>query len=69
MAPIVAPGVAPGVASIGAGHRVFVDGRVVGEGPGPLEVPCGRHAVKVGSGGKTQSLDLPCGGETTLTAL
>ncbi len=50
----------------GEGRRIFVDGKVVGEGPGPLTVPCGSHAIKVGSAGKTQQIDVPCGGEITL---
>ena len=50
-----------------AGHRVFVDGRVVGEGEGPFLVPCGKRAVKVGSRGKVQNVDLPCGGELSVT--
>jgi hypothetical protein len=49
-----------------AGHRVFVDGRQVGEGTDPIVVPCGRHAVRIGSGGKDVTLDIPCGGETSL---
>jgi hypothetical protein len=51
----------------GVGHRVFVDGRVVGEGPGPLQVPCGSHEVKVGSLGTPKTLDLPCGAAITIT--
>jgi len=51
----------------GAGHRVYVDGRVLGEGPGPLLAPCGSHEVKVGSQGTAKTLDLPCGGAITLT--
>jgi hypothetical protein len=43
------------------GHRVFVDGRVVGEPPAVVFAPCGRHVVKVGSTGRDQLLDVPCG--------
>jgi hypothetical protein len=38
-----------------------VDGRVVGQTPAVLTVPCGRHDVKVGSAGSHQSVDVPCG--------
>jgi hypothetical protein len=48
------------------GHRIFVDGRVVGAGPDPLTVKCGHHTVKIGSAGKPRIKDLPCGGEITL---
>lgn len=44
-----------------AGHRVFVDGRVAGDGSKPLHVKRGKHAIKIGSSGKTQSIDVPCG--------
>ncbi len=46
-----------------AGHRVYVDHRVAGDGAKPIEVSCGVHAVRVGSHGKAKSLDVPCGGE------
>ncbi len=48
-----------------AGHRVFVDGKLVGQGTGSFRVACGRHTVKVGSSGTPASLDVPCGGEVT----
>jgi hypothetical protein len=51
----------------GASHRVFVDGRVVGEGPGPMTAPCGPHEVKIGSLGTPKIVDLPCGGAITIT--
>jgi hypothetical protein len=44
------------------GHRLFVDGVVVGETPTPVRVACGQHVVKVGSAGTEQSIDVPCGG-------
>jgi hypothetical protein len=53
----------------GSGRRVFVDGKVVGEGPGPLVVPCGTHSIKVGSSGKVQTVDVPCGGDILVPAL
>ena len=44
-----------------AGHRIFLDGRVVGEGTAPIRVPCGQHSVRVGSAGRLQNVDVPCG--------
>jgi hypothetical protein len=49
-----------------SGHRIFVDGRVVGSGPEPVTVKCGRHSIKIGSAGKPRIKDLPCGSEITL---
>jgi hypothetical protein len=48
------------------GHRIYVDGRVVGSGPEPVTVKCGRHSIKIGSAGKPRIKELPCGGEITL---
>ncbi|MEO8876456.1 MAG: protein kinase [Polyangiaceae bacterium] len=42
-------------------HRVFVDGKPVGEGPGTYFVPCGAHTVKIGSSGKPREVDVACG--------
>src|SRR5207237_4504098 len=50
-----------------AGHRVFIDGRIAGNSPGPLRVPCGTHVVRVGSAGKNQTVEVPCGDEVTVT--
>jgi 5-formaminoimidazole-4-carboxamide-1-beta-D-ribofuranosyl 5'-monophosphate synthetase len=41
---------------------VFVDGKVVGVGAATIHVPCGSHAVKVGSTGLEKTLDIPCMG-------
>jgi hypothetical protein len=49
----------PGYAS---GHRLFVDGRVVGGAGQPVRTRCGVHVVKVGSAGRPQVVDIPCGG-------
>jgi tetratricopeptide (TPR) repeat protein len=49
-----------------AGHRIFVDGRVVGQGKGDLTVPCGARAIRIGSQGKLQSVRVPCGGRVAL---
>jgi hypothetical protein len=46
------------------GHRIFVDGRTVGQTPQSVLVKCGRAAVKIGSAGHWRVLDLPCGKET-----
>jgi len=43
-------------------HRVFVDGLVRGNGGDVIRVTCGRHWVRVGSAGRVQSVDVPCGG-------
>ncbi len=48
------------------GHRVFIDGRVVGEGEGPYTVACGAHDVRIGSKGKLQKVEVACGNETTV---
>jgi len=48
------------------GHRIFVDGRVVGSGPAPVKIKCGKRKIKIGSGGKPRVAELPCGGELTL---
>jgi serine/threonine-protein kinase len=52
--------------SSAAGHRVFVDGRVASDGAKPIDVACGHHSVRVGSHGKAQSIDVPCGGAIDL---
>jgi serine/threonine-protein kinase len=49
------------------GHRIYVDERVVGEGTAPIRVRCGRHSVRVGSAGRLQHLDVPCGDALALT--
>jgi serine/threonine-protein kinase len=50
-----------------AGHRIFVDGRVVGDGAQPAVVRCGPHEVKIGSAGTPEHVDVPCGASLTLT--
>jgi serine/threonine-protein kinase len=47
-------------------HRVFVDGFARGVGGDLIRVPCGRHAVRLGSYGHTLSVDVPCGGTVTV---
>jgi eukaryotic-like serine/threonine-protein kinase len=50
-----------------AGHRVFVDGKVVGETPGPIQVRCGKRNVQVGSAGASRDVNVPCGGSVQVT--
>lgn len=42
-------------------HRIFVDGKVVGETPATVTLACGPHAVRLGSAGALQRVDVPCG--------
>lgn len=49
------------------GHRVYVDGHVVGQSPGTFHVRCGRHAVRIGSGAATKTVNVPCGGFADLS--
>jgi hypothetical protein len=46
-----------------AGHRVYVEKKVVGESPGTFTVRCGWHSVKVGSQGTEKNVNVPCGGD------
>ena len=50
-----------GTEAASAGHRIFVDGAVVGETPAVVPVACGKHTVKIGSAGKLQDVDVACG--------
>lgn len=43
-------------------RRVYVDGRLIGDGPEKLVVPCGSREVKIGSSGKPKTIAVPCGG-------
>jgi serine/threonine-protein kinase len=43
-------------------HRIYVDGRVIGEGYGSFDVRCGVRVVRVGSAGHDQRIVVPCGG-------
>jgi len=51
-----------------AGHRVFVDGRVVDVNGSRAVVPCGTHEVRIGSRGTPRTFDVACGGETAIPA-
>ena len=47
-----------------AGHRVYVDGRVVEVKNSRASVPCGTHEVRIGSSGTVRTLGVACGAET-----
>ena len=49
------------------GQPIFVDGHPVAVGPGDIRLSCGRHAIRVGSPGKSQTVVVPCGGSLTLS--
>jgi serine/threonine-protein kinase len=46
-----------------SGRRVWIDERLVGQTPESFTVKCGRRHVRVGTAGKVQAVDVPCGGE------
>jgi hypothetical protein len=48
------------------GHRIFVDERIVGQTPHAVLVKCGAATVKIGSAGRTRSIDVPCGNEIAI---
>ena len=48
------------------GHRVFVDGRAMAVTLAPMQLPCGRHTLRIGSSGKPRVTDLACGQPVTL---
>jgi hypothetical protein len=48
------------------GHRIYVDSRVVSSGDKPVKVGCGAHTLRIGSAGRPQVVDLPCGGQHTV---
>jgi hypothetical protein len=43
------------------GHRIFVDGRTMGQTPQSVPVRCGKASVKIGSAGHLRVVDIPCG--------
>jgi serine/threonine protein kinase len=49
------------------GRRIFVDEKTVGQTPESVTVKCGSHMVRLGSSGKPQKIDVPCGGEITVS--
>jgi serine/threonine-protein kinase len=48
------------------GRRIFVDEKTVGQTPQSVTTKCGVRQIRLGSSGKTQSIDVPCGGEITV---
>jgi hypothetical protein len=48
------------------GHRVYVDGKMVGVPPTPIIIGCGQHVVRIGSAGKDRDVFVPCGGRLSL---
>jgi serine/threonine protein kinase len=66
-APLAAPPPSPTRGTLltpprAASHRIYVDGRVIGEGHRSFEVRCGVRLVRVGSAGRDQRVVVPCGG-------
>lgn len=49
-----------------AGHRVFADGRLVCTTGMRCVLPCGHHRVRLGSAGREQIVDIPCGGSIAI---
>jgi hypothetical protein len=47
-------------------HRVFVDGQARGAGGDIIRLPCGKHSVRLGSTGRVQSIEVPCGGTVAI---
>ncbi|MBX3207896.1 MAG: protein kinase [Labilithrix sp.] len=45
------------------GRRIFVDEKTLGQTPESVTVKCGQRVVRLGSSGKPQQIDVPCGGE------
>lgn len=48
------------------GSPIFLDEVRVGVAPGPLDVACGAHRVRIGEKGSTRVIDIPCEGRVTL---
>ncbi len=46
-----------------AGHRIYVDGRLLGDGAAILTVPCGPRKVRIGRQGSERVVNVPCGGD------
>jgi eukaryotic-like serine/threonine-protein kinase len=44
-------------------RRIFVDERTVGQTPASVMVKCGAHTLMIGSSGRRQAVEIPCGGE------
>jgi serine/threonine protein kinase len=48
-------------------RRIFVDDKTVGQTPQSVTVKCGKRVVRLGSAGKRQTIDVPCGGEIAVS--
>jgi serine/threonine-protein kinase len=48
---------------LSGGRRIFVDDRTAGQTPESILVKCGTRSVKIGSSGRRQLVEVPCGGE------
>ena len=48
------------------GHRIFIDGQFGGDASPRVQVTCGRHTVRIGTAGRAQSVNIPCGGSIPL---
>jgi hypothetical protein len=49
-----------------ASHRIFVDGKLAGQGAASIMVPCGEHVVRIGEHGPSRRVPVPCGGEVSM---
>jgi hypothetical protein len=49
-----------------AGHRLIVDNRAVGEAASHVRIACGRHVIRIGTGGRKLNVDVPCGGSVAV---
>jgi hypothetical protein len=49
------------------GHRLYVDGKLLGDSAGPVTVECGTRIIKLGSSGVSKSIAVPCGGEIAVS--
>lgn len=50
-----------------ADRRIWIDGKMVGEGAEPKTVDCGYRLVRIGSSGTEKVVIVPCGGEVDLS--
>ncbi len=49
------------------GHRLYVDGKLLGDSAGAVTVPCGQHTIKLGTAGQTKDIAVPCGGQIAVS--
>jgi serine/threonine-protein kinase len=48
------------------GRRIFVDDHTVGQTPESVLVRCGERSIKIGSAGRQEVIDVPCGRELSV---